>query len=118
MSFLYIAIGGALFGAVATYIINLFTSKLKAMGIEDATVYTLIQIITPFAVFLIAEELGLSGILAVVVCGIIISISRPKRFTTQEANINYISEGAWSTLLFVLNGLVFLLLGMELSNAF
>lgn len=88
------------------------------MGIEDATVYTLIQIITPFAVFLIAEELGLSGILAVVVCGIIISISRPKRFTTQEANINYISEGAWSTLLFVLNGLVFLLLGMELSNAF
>lgn len=118
LSFLYIAIGGALFGAVATYIINLFTSKLKAMGIEDATVYTLIQIITPFAVFLIAEELGLSGILAVVVCGIIISISRPKRFTTQEANINYISEGAWSTLLFVLNGLVFLLLGMELSNAF
>ncbi|WP_313154196.1 Na+/H+ antiporter [Lacrimispora sp.] len=118
LSFLYIAIGGALFGAIATYIINVFTEKLKAMGIEDATVYTLIQIITPFAVFLIAEELGLSGILAVVVCGIIISVNRPKRFTAQEANINFISEGAWSTLLFVLNGLVFLLLGIELSTAF
>ncbi len=46
------------------------TGKLKAMGIEEATVYTLIQIITPFAVFLIADELGLSGILAVVVFGL------------------------------------------------
>ena len=116
ISFVYVAIGGILIGIAVTYLIVFFTNRLHAIGIDDANVHTLIQLITPFLVFLIAEELELSGILAVVACGIVVSLGKPIIITTQEANIKFISEGAWSNLTFTLNGLVFLLLGIELPR--
>ena len=116
VSFIYVAIGGIFVGVVITYMFIFFTNRLHAFGIEDANVHTLIQIITPFTVFLIAEELHLSGILAVVACGIVTSLGRSIIITSHEANIRFISEGAWSNLLFSLNGLVFLFLGMEFTR--
>ena len=116
LSFVYVAAGGIIIGVATTYLIIFFSNRIHAVGVEDANVHTLIQVITPFAVFLIAEELDLSGILAVVACGIVVSLSRPIIITTQEANIRFVSEGAWSNLIFTLNGFVFLLLGMELPR--
>lgn len=116
--FMYVAFGGVILGALAGYIINVFTQKLKSMGIEEPAVYTLLQIMAPFTVFLIAEELNLSGILAVVACGVAISLTKPDIMTMQEANIRHVSDGAWTTFLFVLNGLIFIMLGMILPTIF
>lgn len=116
--FIYVAFGGVILGALAGYIINMFTLKLKSINIEEPAVYALLQIIAPFTVFLIAEELSLSGILAVVACGITISLTKPDIMTTKEANIWHVSEGAWTTFLFVLNGLIFIMLGMILPTIF
>ena len=44
---------------------------------EDVTVHMLLQILTPFIIYLISEEIGVSGILAVVAGGIIHAIKRP-----------------------------------------
>lgn len=118
IGFIYIAFGGAILGAIGGYVVNIIIIKLKSLKVEDPAVYTIIQIITPFAIFLVAEELGFSGILAVVACGVTTSLSKPEIMTTQEASIRFVSDGAWSTFLFALNGLIFLLLGMQLPTIF
>jgi len=116
ISFLEVALGGILVGAGLMYIVMFITKRLIRIGVEDANVFTLIQIMTPFIAFIIAETFHLSGVLAVVSAGVVVSLNHTRIITMQEARIRFISEGTWSTLLFVLNGLVFLLLGMQLPR--
>ena len=114
--FLVMSIGGILVGVALVYVMTFITRKLRNLGVNDANIFVLIQIATPFAAFLIAESFDFSGVLAVVGAGIFISMNRALIITMQEAHIRFVSEGAWSTLLFALNGLVFVLLGMQLPN--
>ena len=114
--FIYISVGGLLLGVIAALVISLATTQFKKIGITEPNFYTLVQMLTPFVVFLLAEHIGLSGILAVVACGMAMTVLAPKLMTVSEANIRFTSEGAWSTFLFTLNGLVFVFLGMELPE--
>ncbi|MCL2852214.1 MAG: sodium:proton antiporter [Defluviitaleaceae bacterium] len=114
--FILLSIGGIAVGVGLMYAVMLVTRKLVSLGVEDASVFTLIQIITPFVAFLAAEHFEFSGVLAVVGAGIFASMNRARIITMQEAHTRFVAEGAWSTLLFVLNGLVFVLLGMQLPH--
>ena len=67
----------------------------------------------PFATFLIAEELGVSGVLAVVAAGLLMRFY-PSRLTPESSRHAVASENVWELLTFVINGSVFLLLGMKL----
>lgn len=116
LSFLQVAFGGILVGVGLMVIIMFITKKLIKMGVEDANVFALIQIMTPFLAFVVAETFYFSGVLAVVSAGVVVSVNHQQIITMQDARIRFISEGAWSTLLFVLNGLVFVLLGMQLPR--
>jgi len=118
VSFVYIAFGGLLLGVAAAYAFSFCAKVLRAKGINEPAFFTLIQILLPFVVFLAAEWLGFSGILAVVACGRAFAMFSPKLMTLAEANIRISSRGTWHTLLFILNGLVFVLLGMELPFIF
>ena len=118
LSFLYIALGGLILGVLLAFLLNYLMNKLKDLGANEPNLFTLIQILIPFGVFMIAEALDLSGILAVVACGRTIAILSPKLMTFGEANIRFTAEGTWGTFLFVLNGLVFVLLGMEMPQIF
>jgi len=80
---------------------------------ENVTLHILIGILTPFLIYIIAEYCKVSGILAVVISGIIHSFEREK-INPETADLNNASESVWSTLVFVLNGLVFLILGTQL----
>ena len=64
--------------------------------------------------FFIAEEFHVSGIIAVVVAGIL-KASRFKKITLLEAQVDTVTETVWHTVTFMLNGSVFVLLGMELE---
>ena len=112
--FLILSLGGILVGISFVYAVSFVTRKLSSFGVDDANVVALIQIITPFAVFLTAEHFNFSGVLAVVSAGILASVNRARIITVREAHIRFVADGAWSSLLFVLNGLVFILLGMQL----
>ncbi|MNZ43043.1 Sodium, potassium, lithium and rubidium/H(+) antiporter [compost metagenome] len=70
LSFLWIAIGGLVCGAVLSFIIVWIRMFIRRLGMEDVTIHMLIQILTPFLIYIITEEFGLSGILAVVAGGI------------------------------------------------
>ena len=114
--FLAMLIGGIAVGVVTVYVAAYFARKLIYFGVNDANVFALIRIALPFMAFLAAEHFGFSGILAVVGAGIFASMNRSLIITMQEAHIRFVAEGAWSTLLFALNGLVFVILGMQLPN--
>lgn len=113
-SFIYIAIGGLLIGVIFAFVVQSFAAWLKKLGVDQPDVYALLQLLTPFAVFLAAEHLALSGILAVVACGKTIAILSPKLMTLGETDIRFRTEGAWNIFLFMLSGLAFLLLGVEI----
>ena len=74
----------------------------------------LLELSLPLMTFFIAEEFHVSGIIAVVVAGIL-KASRFKKITLLEAQVDTVTETVWHTVTFMLNGSVFVLLGMELE---
>lgn len=79
--------------------------------IEDAPIEITITIITPYVVYLTAESLHSSGVLATVACGMYLGHQSSIFFSTRAR-----LQGAavWETLSFVLNGIVFILIGLQL----
>ncbi|KQO97691.1 Na+/H+ antiporter [Leifsonia sp. Leaf264] len=69
-------------------------------------------IITPFAAFLIAEVVGSSGVLAVVVCGLVMSRIAP-RVARPEARDQ--AQSFWTVTTYLLNAALFVLIGLELQ---
>ncbi|WP_163654547.1 Na+/H+ antiporter [Listeria sp. PSOL-1] len=115
LSFVVIALGGILVGLIFSYIKSQFLKWVRSLGMEDITFHMLIQILTPFLIYLVAEELHVSGILAVVAGGIIHAVER-KKLDPQQVKLSVVSKSTWSVIIFVLNGLVFLILGTQLPS--
>lgn len=82
--------------------------------IQDPVLNNVATFITPFAAFLLAEETGGSGVLAVVVVGLIMSQAGP-RVTAALARRQ--SQAFWSFSTFMLNAALFVLIGIELHVA-
>jgi CPA1 family monovalent cation:H+ antiporter len=113
MTFLFMFFGGLIVGIVLMVLRALLVRWLHASGIENITFHVLFEVITPFLVFLIAEGLHVSGIIAVVAAGIAYSFS-PHQRSPRNARYNIVSTSVWSVASFSLNGLVFLILGTQL----
>jgi CPA1 family monovalent cation:H+ antiporter len=79
--------------------------------IEDGPLEMVVSIIVPYVAYLTAEELHCSGVICVVTCGLFLS-RRSATFLTAPARIQILSS--WQALDFVLNGLVFVLIGLQL----
>lgn len=73
-----------------------------------------ISVVTPFAAFLIAEQLHASGVLAVVACGLALSQIGP-RVMSAQARVQ--ATGFWQVATFLLNGTLFVLIGLQLRGA-
>ncbi|OPJ62790.1 Na+/H+ antiporter [Clostridium chromiireducens] len=113
-NFSYVFLAGAVLGLIFALILTLIRFNLRKEGINDVVFHSLLQILAPFGIFIITEELlHASGVIAVVVAGIIYSLII-KRFETSIAEEQVLTENIWSIILFVLNGIVFLLLGLNI----
>lgn len=108
--------GGIALGLVLAGVLAFLVSRVRALGLEDTTFHVLLEVLTPFAVFLIAEHLGTSGILAVVAAGLSYSFFN-RDLGPSIARMKIVSTSVWRVLSFVLNGLVFVLLGIQLPHA-
>ncbi len=111
--FLLVALGGALLGLLLTFIKFLFVRWLRSLGMENVTLHILIDVLTPFLIYMCAEALGVSGILAIFLAGIAHSFGR-KRLNPETATLNIAANSIWSVLTFTLEGLVFIILGTQL----
>lgn len=69
-------------------------------------------VMTPYILFLTAEHFHFSGIMAVVSGGLFISYRSHEIFQTGNTRINML--GVWTTMIFVMNALVFIIIGLEL----
>lgn len=115
--FTYMFIAGAILGVLLGLFVTWVRYILRKQGINDVTFHSLLQILTPFMIFMITEELlHASGVIAVVVAGIIHSLVK-ERSETIVAEEQVLTENIWSIVLFVLNGIVFLLLGLVIPSS-
>jgi len=79
--------------------------------IDDGPIEITLSIIVPYAVYLAAEAIHSSGVLAVVACGLYMS-RHSSHFFSPSVRIQ--AWAVWDSLTFVLNGLVFMLIGLQL----
>ena len=106
--FVTVAVGGALVGLAIGWV----TSQLLAW-LEDPPVEVLITIIAPFAAYLPAEELHVSGVIATVVAGLIVGYRSPR---VMASATRVLGTATWGMVIFVVNGLAFLLIGLQLPT--
>ncbi|MBD7908156.1 cation:proton antiporter [Sporosarcina gallistercoris] len=114
-TFIIISIGGILLGAVLSFLKIALMRRLRELGIENSTSFILMEVLLPFLIFVIAEKVGVNGILAVVSGGIVHSLSY-KKLNVEIAQLNLLSKNTWSVITFSLNGLVFVLLGTQIPS--
>ncbi|OPA73247.1 Na+/H+ antiporter [Paenibacillus selenitireducens] len=117
INFIFVAIGGVIAGFLLGGLFVKLRLSLRKYGFEEVNTLVVIQLITPFVIYLLAEELHVSGILAVVTAGIIHGIERD-RLQQTTTKLQIISSNTWSVLSYILNGFVFVLLGFLLPDAY
>ncbi|MCL2883331.1 MAG: sodium:proton antiporter [Coriobacteriia bacterium] len=115
VSFVMMFVGGIAVGVVLMLLRYLVVRAITAAGIQSSTFYVLFEIITPCLVFLVAELLHVSSIIAVVAAGITYSYS-PRIHSPNTARQNIVSSSVWSVISFTVKGLVFLMLGTQLPR--
>jgi monovalent cation/hydrogen antiporter len=104
---LYLTVGGVLIGLAIAWIHSRLILRIEAPQIELT-----MTLITPYVVYLLAERLHVSGVMATVVCGLYLG-HRRAQLLSLGARLE--SRAVWNTVDFVLNGVVFLLLGLQIS---
>lgn len=107
-------LGGLVVGILTASINRWLQGLLLSMRATDIAGELILELSLPLLTFFIAEELHVSGIIAVAVAGIL-KASRFKHITLLEAQVDTVSHTVWNTANFVLNGSVFVLLGIELE---
>ena len=108
--------GGIAIGLALGYLGNFLVRRVRSWGLENTTFHVLFEVFTPFIVYLVANQLGTSGIIAVVAAGLVNVIS-PRTIGPSISRMNIVSSSVWRVLSFALNGIVFVFLGTQLPKA-
>jgi CPA1 family monovalent cation:H+ antiporter len=106
--FAVLAGGGALAGAVVAAGVAVVRRR-----INDPVLETVTALITPYVAYLLGETLGVSGVTAVIVAGLVIGTRRSK-ITTAQTRLQL--HSVYQTVIFVLEAVVFALIGLELPT--
>lgn len=109
LSFLWMAIGGAGLGLLLAWIFVQAHKRLP-LDAQSAIALTLIE---PYFMYWVAEQIHCSGVLAVVSGGLFMS-TRRLVFLDSASRIQ--SFSVWESVVFILNGVVFLIIGLELPE--
>jgi len=104
--FLFALAGGAIIGLILGVVAIYFIRRIRETSAE-----TTFTFIVAYIAYLTAEHLGVSGVISTVVCGIYVGIRFPECVPT-DTRVN--AKVSWKTLMFIINGFAFTLLGLEL----
>ena len=114
-SFLLEFLGGLVCGAVIGALGNWATTIARNRGILSTTFHVLFEIAMPFLSFVVGEAIGVSGILSAVACGLVFDL-RGNGTGADVSRSKIVSNGVWKVASFTLNGIVFVLLGLQLPS--
>lgn len=106
LQFVLVSAGGILIGLIVAWPVAQLQLRL-----EDSLIQIAITILTPYAVYLLAEQFGASGVLAAVVAGLYLG---RRAATYFSADTRLRAESFWNVLVFIFNGFIFLLVGLQL----
>jgi CPA1 family monovalent cation:H+ antiporter len=109
LSFVWMVAGGVGIGVIVAWIFMQVQTHLPT----DSNMDIVLTIVAPYIMYITAEALHSSGILSVVSGGLLLS-SRRYLFLSTSSRIRGVN--VWESLVFVLNGLVFILIGLELPE--
>lgn len=114
LEFMQVALGGLLAGVGVTWLFGKSLRVISRWSGDDAATQIVLLLLLPFASYLIAEHIGVSGILAAVAAGMTIGQSGVIRSAPLTMRLR--ANGVWSMLEFVFNGMVFIMLGLQLPD--
>jgi CPA1 family monovalent cation:H+ antiporter len=106
--FFLVGLGGILVGLAVGYI----TARIQK-PINDPPIEITLSLLTPFAAYLPAEHLGVSGVLAVVTAGLHNGWHAPE-YTTSRTRLQ--AGPVWEMIEFLLNGFIFIIIGLQLPD--
>jgi len=98
--------GGVAIGLIVGVVVAWFEK-----WVDDGPVEIVITLIVPYGVYLAGESIKASGVIAVVTCGLYLG-RQSARFFSPETRLQ--ASAVWDALNFLLNGLVFVLIGLQL----
>jgi Na+/H+ antiporter len=108
LSFFFSSVGGIILGLLVAWPIAWLHRR-----IDDPTREILLTILTPFLSYLLAEAIGLSGVLATVATGLYLS-RQSSTFFSPATRLQ--AQAFWNVLNFLFNGFIFLIIGWELHE--
>ncbi|WP_095058925.1 Na+/H+ antiporter [Pseudomonas sp. Irchel s3f7] len=113
LTFVLVAVGGLAVGVALSWLVGRLRAWMINRGWEDPATHVVFMLLLPFAAYVLAERLGASGILSAVAAGMMQSWLDllPRQTSTRLLN-----RSVWSLLEFAFNGLIFLLLGLQLPD--
>ncbi|WP_295731359.1 sodium:proton antiporter [uncultured Limosilactobacillus sp.] len=114
-TFVYVFFGGIIFGLIIGSLLINIRTRLMQHHVDIASIVIPINIMTPIVIYWLAEELHLSGILAVVAVGIMHSILYDRLHLTST-KVQIATTTIWTIIADALNGLVFVFLGLSLPS--
>lgn len=111
LEFVLLMVGGFAVGVVMGQILSFIIKRIH--GNSLATIG--LMLLMPFVTYLVAENIHVSGVIAVVTLGLIISRFSNKIFPAQLKNQ---SKNIWDIIIFLLNGLIFILIGLQFPSVY
>ena len=115
LSFIAVAVGGVAVGLLCALATELLLRFLRARELDDSMIVTVVLLIVPYAAYLPAELLHVSGVLAAVAAGMYLS----RRATTiLDSESRIIGAAVWNVMTFLLNAFVFMTIGLQLRPIF
>jgi monovalent cation/hydrogen antiporter len=106
LEFLYVAAGGIAIGLLVGYLLAEIRKRL-----DDPLTEASMSLFSGYAAFLPADQLGLSGVLATVACGLYLGYRAPE---LQGPQTRLQTQTLWEFLTFILNATLFVLIGLQL----
>ena len=106
LEFAWLTIGGVLVGVAIGFVV----SSLEHW-VDDGPVEIALSLVVPYAAYLAGEAVKASGVIAVVSCGLLMS-RRSSTFFSPRTRLQ--ANAVWDALEFLLNGFVFVLIGLQL----
>lgn len=105
---LYLTLAGLASGLILAYIVEWFEHR-----IDDGPIEIAISLLVPYAAYLGAEAIHASGVLAVVAAGLYLG---HKSSVFLSPGVRFQAQAVWDSLTFILNGFVFVLIGLQLPS--
>ena len=115
LQFLYVCGVGILIGIAIAAVLASLQIWLRKVKIGDPALLTVLSLVAPFLVYMPAEAANASGVLAAVAGGIFLSRKSPQLFDSRS---RLMANGVWDLLIFALNGIAFIMIGLQLRGIF